>query len=165
MANFNKIMLLGNLTRDPQLSYLPSNTPVVEFGLAVNRRYRRKDGEQGEETLFVDCRAYARSAEVLNQYCKKGNQLFIEGRLQLDRWNDKEGNPRSKHRVFIENFQFLGNRSEGGGGGGGGDSRNDTYSGDNQSGRAKSHDDKGQSDASSEPPVGHDPIDSDDIPF
>ena len=115
MANFNKIMLLGNLTRDPQLTYLPSNTPVVEFGLAVNRRYKRQDGEQVEETLFVDCRTYGRGAEVLNQYCAKGRQLFVEGRLQLDRWQDKEGNQRSKHRVIVENFQFIGSRGEGAG--------------------------------------------------
>ena len=111
MASYNKILLMGNLTRDPQMSYLPSNTPVVEFGIAVNRRYRRQDGEQGEETLFVDCRAFGRTAEVLNQYCAKGKPLFVEGRLQLDRWTDKEGNQRSKHRVFIENFQFMDSRN------------------------------------------------------
>ena len=113
MANYNKIMLMGNLTRDPQLSYLPSNTPVVEFGLAVNRKFKRQDGEQGEETLFVDCRAFGRMAELLNQYCTKGKPLFIEGRLQLDRWQDKDGNNRSKHRVFIENFQFVDSRGGG----------------------------------------------------
>lgn len=116
MANFNKIFLMGNLTRDPQLSYLPSNTPVVEFGLAVNRRFRKSDGEQGEETLYVDCRSFGRPAEVINQYMQKGRPIFVEGRLQLDQWEDREGNKRSKHRVFVENFQFL----EGGGGGGGG---------------------------------------------
>lgn len=127
MANFNKIILLGNLTRDPQLSYLPSNTPVVEFGLAVNRKFKRQDGEQGEETLFIDCRAFARTAELINQYVKKGEPLFVEGRLQLDRWQDKEGNQRSKHRVFVENFQFLSSRggdgNSGGGGYGGGGNR------------------------------------------
>jgi single-strand DNA-binding protein len=109
-ANFNKVFLMGNLTRDPQLSYLPSNTPVVELGMAVNRRFRRQDGEQGEETLFIDCRAFGRTAEVINQYCAKGRPLFVEGRLQLDRWQDKEGNSRSKHRIFIENFQFIDQR-------------------------------------------------------
>ncbi len=120
MANFNKIMLLGNLTRDPQLSYLPSNTPVVEFGMAVNRKFKRQDGEAGEETLFIDCRAFARTAELINQYVKKGEPLFIEGRLQLDRWQDKEGNQRSKHRVFVENFQFLSSRGGDGDAGRGG---------------------------------------------
>ncbi|MEX2673045.1 MAG: single-stranded DNA-binding protein [Phycisphaeraceae bacterium] len=120
-ANYNKIVLMGNLTRDPQLSYLPSNTPVVEIGMAVNRRFKRQDGEPGEETLFVDCRAFGRTAEVINQYLSKGSPLFVEGRLQLDRWQDKEGNQRSKHRVFIENFQFMDSpqdRQNAGGGGG-----------------------------------------------
>ena len=121
MANYNKIMLMGNLTRDPQLSYLPSNTPVVEIGLAVNRRFRRQDGEQGEETLFIDCRAFGRTAELINQYCQKGRPLFVEGRLQLDQWDDKQsGQKRSRHRVFIENFQFIDGGGEGGSGGGGG---------------------------------------------
>src|SRR5688572_1047427 len=107
MANYNKVLLMGNLTRDPQLSYLPSNTPVVEVGLAVNRKFKKQDGEQGEEVLFVDCRAFGRTAEVINQYLKKGRPIFIEGRLQLDQWTDKEGNKRSKHRVHIDNFQFV----------------------------------------------------------
>jgi single-strand DNA-binding protein len=124
MANFNKIMLMGNLTRDPKLSYLPSNTPVVEIGLAVNRRFKKQDGQQGEETLFIDCNAFGRTAEVINQYLTKGRPIFIEGRLKLDRWQDKEGNPRSKHHVVIENFQFVdqkGGAAGGGSGGGGGD--------------------------------------------
>ncbi len=108
MANFNKVILMGNLTRDPQLSYLPSNTPVSEMGIAVNRRYRRQDGESGEETLFIDCRAYGRQGEILANYVSKGSPLMIEGRLQLSQWQDREGNPRSKHRVIIENFQFMG---------------------------------------------------------
>ncbi len=175
MANFNKIMLLGNLTRDPQLSYLPSNTPVVELGLAVNRRYRRQDGEQAEETLFVDCRAYARSAEVLNQYCRKGSQLFVEGRLQLDRWTDKEGNPRSKHRVFIENFQFIGSREGSGGSGSGGRNENagsnpSNNAGSNPSNNAGSNpsNNAGSNPSNSSLPgtgIENDPISSDDIPF
>ncbi|MFH1604004.1 MAG: single-stranded DNA-binding protein [Pseudomonadota bacterium] len=119
MPDYNKILLMGNLTRDPQLTYLPSNTPVVEIGLAVNRKFRKQDGEQGEETLFVDCRAYGKTAEALSQYCHKGKPLFIEGRLQLDQWQDKDGNRRSKHRVFIESFQFIDSRSDKGDGGNG----------------------------------------------
>ena len=114
MANYNKIILVGNLTRDPQLSYLPSQTPVVEFGLAVNRRWRGKDNQQKEEVCFIDCRAYAKSAEILNQYMSKGRQILIEGRLQFDQWTDKDGNKRSKHRVFVENVQFLDTRQQGG---------------------------------------------------
>ncbi|MBI1375458.1 MAG: single-stranded DNA-binding protein [Phycisphaera sp.] len=163
MANFNKILLMGNLTRDPQLSHLPSNTPVVEIGLAVNRRFRRQDGEQGEETLFVDCRAYGRTAELINQYCRKGRPLFIEGRLQLDQWNDKDGNKRSKHRVFIENFQFVdsGDGSGDDSGGGGGRGGRGNYGGGGGGG--------GYSDAPqgrSAPPSDPGPeMGDDDIPF
>ena len=114
MANLNKILLIGNLTRDPQLSYLPSQTPVVEFGLATNRKWTDKaSGEQREDTCFVDCRCYGRSAETLNKYMRKGNQLFVEGRLQLDSWTTQDGQRRSKHRVFVENFQFLGSPNRG----------------------------------------------------
>ncbi len=108
MANYNKVILVGNLTRDPQMSYLPSQTPVVEIGLAVNRRWRGQDGQQREETCFVDCRAYGKQAETLNQYMRKGQPILIEGRLQLDTWEGKDGQKRSKHRVVIERFQFLG---------------------------------------------------------
>ncbi|MAE61017.1 MAG: single-stranded DNA-binding protein [Planctomycetaceae bacterium] len=122
MAGFNKVILMGNLTRDPELTYLPqSNTPSVEIGMAVNRRFRRQDGEQGEEVLFVDCRAYGRQAEVLNEYCRKGRPLFLEGRLKLEQWKGQDGSNRSKIRVIIENFQFIGSRDGDGGGGGGGD--------------------------------------------
>ncbi len=109
MANLNKIMMIGNLTRDPQLSYLPSQTPVVEFGLATNRKWTDKaTGEQRDETCFVDCRCYGRQAETINKYMRKGNPIFIEGRLQLDTWKAGDGVNRSKHRVFVQSFQFLG---------------------------------------------------------
>jgi len=108
MANFNKVLLLGNLTRDPQLSYTPSQTPVVDFGLAVNRRWTGQDGSQREEACFVDCRAFGKSAENINKYCKKGNPLFVEGRLSYDTWTGQDGQKRSKHRVVVQGFQFLG---------------------------------------------------------
>jgi len=107
MASYNKVILLGNLTRDPQLSYLPSQTPVVEFGLATNRKWKAQDGSAREEVCFVDCRAYGRQAETLSKYCQKGRPLLIEGRLTLDQWEDKDGGKRSKHRVTIENFTFV----------------------------------------------------------
>ena len=116
MANFNKILLIGNLTRDPQLSYLPSQTAVVDFGLAVNRRWKGKDGENKDETCFVDCRAFGRTAENINKYLSKGRQLFVEGRLTFNAWTAADGTKRSKHRVTVENFQFLG-PSPGGGSG------------------------------------------------
>ena len=108
MANFNKVMLLGNLTRDPQLSYLPSQTAVVDFGLAVNRKWKGQDGTMKEDTCFVDCRAFGKQAENLNNFCKKGNPLFIEGRLTFDSWTAKDGSKHSKHRVTVESFQLLG---------------------------------------------------------
>ena len=119
MANLNKVMLIGNLTRDPDLKYTPGNQAVCEIGLAVNRKYRTKEGEDREETTFVDCEAWGKQAEVLKQYMTKGKPLFIEGRLKLDTGEDKDGGKRSKMRVVIENFQFLG--AAGGGGGGGGE--------------------------------------------
>src|SRR5687768_12998997 len=121
MASFNKVLLMGNLTRDPQLKYLPSQTPVVEFGLACNRKWRTPQGEDREEVLFVDCAAFGKQAETLNTYCQKGKGLFIEGRLKYDSWEDKQGGgKRSKLSVVVENFQFVGGRDGGGGGGGGG---------------------------------------------
>jgi single-strand DNA-binding protein len=119
MANYNKIILVGNLTRDPQLKYLPSQMAVAEFGLAVNHKYRTKNGEDREEVCFVDCSAFGRSGEVINQYCQKGKQLLVEGRLKYDSWEDKQGGgKRSKLTVVVENFQFLGGRDGGSGGGG-----------------------------------------------
>jgi single-strand DNA-binding protein len=115
MASYNKVILMGNMTRDPQMSYLPSQTPVVEVGLAVNRKWRAQDGQMREEVCFVDCRAYGKTAETINQYCKKGSCILIEGRLQFDQWEGKDGQKRSKHRVFIERFQFAGSPQGGGG--------------------------------------------------
>lgn len=114
MANFNKVFLIGNLTRDPQLSYTPSQTAVVDFGLAVNRRWTGQNGEKKEETCFVDCRMFGRRAEVINKYCKKGNPLLVDGRLTFDSWTAQDGTRRSKHRVTVENFEFLGGGSGGG---------------------------------------------------
>jgi single-strand DNA-binding protein len=119
MANFNKVILLGNLTRDPELRYLPSQMAVVDFGIAVNHKFRTAAGEDREEVMFIDCSAFGKQAEVIKQYCQKGKQLMVEGRLKLDSWDDKQtGQKRSKHKVTIENFQFVGSRDGGSGGGG-----------------------------------------------
>lgn len=107
MANFNKVLLMGNLTRDPQLSYTPNQTAVVDFGLAVNRRWTGKDGQDRNEVCFVDCRAFGRLAENINKYLTKGRPLFVEGRLTFDSWTAQDGSKRSRHRVTVENFQFL----------------------------------------------------------
>ncbi|HTV49002.1 MAG TPA: single-stranded DNA-binding protein [Phycisphaerae bacterium] len=116
MANFNKVLLMGNLTRDPQLSYLPSQTPVCEIGLAVNRRWSGQDGQPREEVTFVDCVAYGRQAETISKYLRKGRPVFLEGRLKLDQWEAQDGSKRSKMRVVIENFQFIDSRGAGSGG-------------------------------------------------
>jgi len=114
MANFNKVILAGNLTRDPQLSYLPSNTPVCEFGLAINRKWKSQTGEMKEEVCFVDCQAFGRQAETISQYLSKGRPVLIEGHLRYQQWESKEGQKRSKLTVMVGNFQFLGPPPEGG---------------------------------------------------
>ncbi len=114
MANFNKVILAGNLTRDPQLSYLPSNTPVCEFGMAINRKWRGQDGQMRDETCFVDLRVYGRQAETFNQYMSKGRPVLVEGRLRLDQWEGKDGQKRSKLYVVVDSFQFLGGPGQGG---------------------------------------------------
>ncbi|MBI9018264.1 MAG: single-stranded DNA-binding protein [Phycisphaerae bacterium] len=116
MASFNKIIIMGNLTRDPELTFLPSQTPVVEFGLASNRKYKGSDGQMKEDTCFIDCRCYGVRAETINKYCKRGSQLLVEGRLQFDRWEAQDGSKRSRHRVFVENFQFTSSGPSGQGG-------------------------------------------------
>jgi len=107
MSSFNKILLLGNLTRDPQLSYLPSQTAVVDFGIATNRKFTKGDGSQGEEVCFVDVRAFGKMAETINKFFSKGKPIFLEGRLSFDSWTGPDGKKHSKHRVTLESFQFL----------------------------------------------------------
>ena len=107
MAYYNRVILVGNLTRDPQLSFLPSGTPVCEFGLAINRRWRGSGGEPREETCFIDCRCYGKQAETFNQHMSKGQCVLVEGRLQYDTWEGQDGQRRAKHRVFVQAFQFL----------------------------------------------------------
>jgi single-strand DNA-binding protein len=119
MADLNKVMLIGRLTRDPQMKYLPSQTAVCEFGMAVGRKFKSATGEQREETTFVDCACFAKSAEIFNQYMSKGKQVYIEGRLKLDTWEDKNGGgKRSKMSVVVENFIFLGSPGDNQRGGG-----------------------------------------------
>ena len=124
MANYNKVMLMGNLTRDPQLSYTPNQTAVVDFGLAINRKWKGQDGTMHEDTCFVDCTCFGRQAENINKYLNKGSGVFVEGRLTFDSWTAQDGTKRSKLKVTVENSQFL-PRSGGGQGGGGGNSYRD----------------------------------------
>jgi single-strand DNA-binding protein len=108
VASYNKVIMAGNLTRDPALSYLPNQTPVVDFGLAVNRRWTdRQTHEKREDVCFVDCRCYGKQAETVNQYMRKGRNILVEGRLEFDQWEGKDGTRRSKHRIFVERFTFL----------------------------------------------------------
>ena len=146
-GSFNKVLLLGNLTRDPQLSYTPSQTAVVDFGLATNHKYTKQDGSQGEEVCFVDCRAFGRLAENINKYMSKGRPVFVEGRLTFDSWTAQDGTKKSKHRVTCVSVQFLGD-------------------GNRRSQENGSDDDFGQ-DPNYGPEAGHSrqPIPDDSIPF
>jgi single-strand DNA-binding protein len=156
MANFNKVILLGNLTRDPEVRYTPKGTAVAEVGLAINRFIPASDGgEKREETTFVDVTLWGRTAEIAGEYLKKGRPVLIEGRLQLDTWDDKtSGQKRSKLKVVGESMQLLGGKPGGGGGGGDFD---DSSGGDRSSNRPRSSAPPPKS-PSSEP-------DDDEIPF
>jgi single-strand DNA-binding protein len=116
MGFVNKVMLLGNTTRDPELRTLASGTVACDFGLATNRVYKTANGEEKQETAFIDCTAFGRTAEVIAEYAPKGRPIFIEGRLHFESWEDKNGNRRNKLSVIVENFQFIGSRDGGDGG-------------------------------------------------
>ena len=127
MANLNRVLLIGNLTRDPELRVTPKGNSICQFGLAVNRTFKDASGQTREETTFIDIEAWGRQGETISKYCTKGRPLFVEGRLRFDQWEDKNtGQKRSRLSVVLENFQFLGGRGDGpedggsGGGSGGG---------------------------------------------
>ncbi len=156
MANLNKVMLIGNVTRDPEIKYTPKGSAVTDLGIAVNRVFTPEGGEKREETTFVDVTLWGRQAEIAGEYCKKGRSIYIEGRLQLDSWEDKAtGQKRSKLRVVGENFQLLGPRPGGGGGGG------EEYS--ERPARREQSSGGGFSSGRSQAP--QPPIEEDDIPF
>lgn len=119
MANLNKVLLIGNLTRDPELKFLPSQMALCEFGLAVNRTWTGQDGQRKEEATFIDCTAFSKTAETISKYMKKGSSIFIEGRLKYEQWESKDGGKRSKLSVVVETFQFTGPRPQGQGSEGG----------------------------------------------
>jgi single-strand DNA-binding protein len=115
MANLNKVLLLGNVTRDPEVRYTPKGSAVCDLGIAVNRAYTTDSGEKRKEVTFVDVTLWGRTAEVASEYLKKGRPVFIEGRLQMDTWDDKQtGQKRTRLRVVAENMQLLGGRPPGG---------------------------------------------------
>ena len=158
MASYNRVILMGNLTRDPELRYIPSGAAVTEIGLAVNDRRKSASGEWIEETTFVDVTLWSRTAEIASEYLTKGSSVLIEGRLKLDSWESNDGQKRSKLRVVGEKMQMLGARGErgsGGGGGGGGGSR-----------PAGAGANRGRSDHDDGPPVSsYSEPTEDDIPF
>jgi single-strand DNA-binding protein len=163
-ASFNKVILVGNLTRDPEVRYTPKGSAVCDLGLAVNRQYSLEGGEKREEVTFVDVVLWARLAEIAGEYLKKGRPVLIEGRLQLDTWDDKQsGQKRSKLRVIGETMQLLGSRQGGGGddeGGGGGG-----YSGGGSGGGGGGYSKPaGRSSAPPPRPAPSEP-DDDEIPF
>lgn len=113
MASLNKVFLIGNLTRDPELRVLPKGTAVCQFGLAVNREFKGDDGAKKEEVTFIDCEAWGKTAELVAKYLGKGSQCMVEGRLKLDEWTDKtSGQKRSRLKVVLENVQFLGSKRD-----------------------------------------------------
>ena len=115
MASYNKVILMGNLTRDPELKYIPSGMAVANLGLAVNRVWTdRESGERKEEASFIDLEAWGRTAETMNEYLKKGSPALVEGRLRQQRWETDDGQNRSRLVVVVERFQFVGGRQDGG---------------------------------------------------
>lgn len=114
MGNVNKVFLMGNLTRDPEMNTTPGGNSVTKFGVAINRRYT-SNGEKREETTFVDIESWGKQAELINQHFSKGQPIFIEGRLKFDSWETKEGEKRSKLLVVLDNFQFISSGGEGDG--------------------------------------------------
>jgi single-strand DNA-binding protein len=157
MASYNKVFLLGNLTRDPEVRYTPKGSAVADLGIAVNRQYTLDTGEKREEVTFVDVTFWGRTAEVAGEYLKKGRSVFIEGRLQLDTWDDKQsGQKRSKLKVVGEMMQMLGGRPGGGGGG---------EEGSGEEAPVRSAKSSGGSRSAPPPKSGPSEPDDDEIPF
>jgi len=119
MANLNKGFMIGRLTKDPELRYLPNGTPKAELRLATSREWKGRDGEQQKDVCYIDIAVWARQAEIVKQYLRKGRQIFVEGRLDFREWENKDGQRRSKHEIVADRVQFL-DRMDGGEGGGGG---------------------------------------------
>lgn len=110
---FNKVIMLGNITRDIELSYLPNGSAVAKTGLATNRKFKKQDGTQGEEVCFIDVTFFGRTAEIANQYLSKGKKVLVEGRLKLDQWADQQGVKRSKHSIAVESMEMIDSRGGG----------------------------------------------------
>lgn len=117
MSKLNKVFLMGNLTRDPELKYTPSGTAVASFGIAINRSWQGADGEKKEDVCYVDITMFGKRAEVIDQYFKKGHPIFVEGRLQFQQWETKDGQKRNALKVVAEDFQFIGGKANSSGSG------------------------------------------------
>lgn len=166
MANLNKVMLIGNVTRDPEIKYTPKGSAVTDLGIAVNRVFTPEGGDKREETTFVDVTLWGRQAEIAGEYCKKGRSIYIEGRLQLDSWEDKaSGQKRSKLRVVGENFQLLGPRPGGSGGTGGHSGGEEEYSERPPRREPSAGESGGGGFSSGRSTAQQPPLEDDDIPF
>jgi len=111
-VNLNKVFLIGNLTKDPEIRYTPGGDAVLNFTVGTNRRYKTKDGEQKEEVAFVGCTAWGKTAENINTYLKKGDPIFVEGRIKQEEYEDKDGKKQSKTKVTVDFMQFVGRKKE-----------------------------------------------------
>lgn len=112
MSSYNKVILLGNLTRDPELRFTPSQTPVCNFGLATNRKWKGQDGTERDEVCFVDCTMFGKRAAVIREHFTIGSLIFVEGRLMFESWQGQDGAKRSRLKVMVENFEFVGNKKD-----------------------------------------------------
>jgi len=166
---YNKVILAGNLTRDVEVRYTPGGTAVGNTGLAVNRRFKSATGEQKEETMFIDITFFGRTAEIANQYLRKGSKVLVDGRLKLDQWTAQDGSKRSKHTVTVENLQMLGSRDEnaamGGNTYGGGQPQSSGYDAPAQSGYSQPAPAAPQSQPEQSPSIPEIDISEDEIPF
>jgi single-strand DNA-binding protein len=166
---YNKVILVGNLTRDIEIRYTQSGTAIGKVGIATNRRFKNAQGEQQDETMFIDLTFFGRTAEIANQYLHKGSKVLVEGRLVLEQWNDQAGNKRSKHSVTVENMQMLGGRDDNSQGGYGGAHNSATPSHAGHGGDASASVAPSAQEASAQPtPAPNVPeidIDEEEIPF
>lgn len=157
MRGFNKVVLMGNLTRDPELRTIPSGQNVASFSLAVNRTWKNANGEQQEAVDYIDCNIWGKPAEIITQYMKKGSSILVSGRLQQRTW-EQEGQKRSKVEVVVEDFNFVGGGNSDGGGSG-------SYSAPKEESSSEAPKGAKKAESSSSDDFGNEPINLDDIPF
>ncbi|MGE4550272.1 MAG: single-stranded DNA-binding protein [Opitutales bacterium] len=164
MASLNKVLMMGNLTRDPEVRTLPSGVAVCDFRIAVSRSYTDREGNRREETAYVDVSSFGKQAETISKYMVKGRPIFVEGRLKLDEW-EKDGEKRSKLKIILENFQFVGGGDGAPSSGSGSESSNLTPTPPPEDKSATPPQDPPTSSPSSETEVQADSVEEDDVPF